>query len=100
MKFEQFQQLIDCIEKDVRCPQCHKNLKKKNSVDILSARLNDIHLSVECPHCGVNVEMMAQLEELKKSSVTTSQEKLSMQSIKNISDALKNFKGKKVEDLF
>jgi len=109
MKFDQFEQLVKHISKDITCPKCKKIFDYK-SIEILSLKNNDAIFQINCGNCKSKISIDAKFEQILQSKDPTPNTiknhnipqniSLSPNTIKDISQSVKNFKGKDVKELF
>jgi len=107
MKFSHFQQIIDRIRTDVPCPECGAFFDEAE-INIERVSSKNIEFFISCPYCYAEVVVLAQIEIIqrvhhsirKPTSVEKGQKGISPESVKDLSQFLKNFQGRDVRELF
>ncbi len=107
MKFSHFQQIIDRIRTDVPCPECGAFFDEAE-INIESVSPKNIEFFIPCPHCFSEVVVLAQIEIIqrvhnsvrKQPPIEQGQKGISSETVKDLSQFLKNFQGRDVRELF
>jgi len=107
MKFSHFQQIIDRIRTDVPCPECGAFFDEAE-INIESVSSKNIEFFIPCPYCFAEVIVLAQIEIIqrvhhsinKPAPLQQGAKNISPETVKNLSQFLKNFQGRDVRELF
>jgi len=115
MKYEHIRKIVEKIEDEMVCPQCNGRISRK---DIRVSEIGDdfVDFLIPCEHCSARISVTADVQMLlpifdspreKKdrrnaplNKVSRQHSSLSDEDVKKVRDALENFKGGDIQELF
>ncbi len=109
MKIEHLQKIIDRIQNQIHCPKCKARFLRED-IEINSVKGNQVEFSSGCRVCAAKAHISAEigatspsapkLEPGQSFSLELGKRSLHNQDLENIKNAVNDFKGHSVEDLF
>ncbi|GEM_PF-1908389 len=105
MRFDLFQQIIRRIHQDIHCPKCEKRLNE-SALEVFGLNSEVVELATVCSGCQSVVDILAHIELRMPSQLkplhmrALSRKQISSDAVQKISDRIRNFQGKDIQELF